>query len=166
LCDTPGGHILGIVGLGSVGLAVARRALALGMKIHYHGRARKSAEVEASLGRAVYHGSPGSLFAIADCILLACPYTEATHHLLNREVFENQVKDGVRIVNVARGPVIDEAALVEALERGKIGGVGLDVYEHEPKVHSGLLKSRKATLLPHVGAGARSSYSVGPEFPI
>jgi lactate dehydrogenase-like 2-hydroxyacid dehydrogenase len=126
----PRNHILGVIGLGEIGYAAAARARALGMVVHYFGRSRKSPAIEASLGGAVYHAELGSLLKVADCVLLACPHTPATHHLLNREAFKI-MKKGARVVNVGRGKCIDEEALVEALEDETLAGVGLDVFHEE-----------------------------------
>ncbi|WEW56172.1 lactate dehydrogenase superfamily protein [Emydomyces testavorans] len=126
----PRDKVLGVVGMGQVGLASAARAKALGMKIHYFGRTRKSPEVEQQAGGAVYHSTLESMLAVADCVLLACPHSPETHHLLNKETFK-LVKRGVRVVNVARGKCIDEEALADAIDEGIVGGVGLDVYHDE-----------------------------------
>lgn len=127
----PRGRVLGIVGMGAVGSAVARRALAVGMEIHYFSRTRKDGAFErGELGGAVYHADVGSLLRVADCVLLACPHTPETHHLLDAEAF-GMMKRGVRVVNIARGKCIDEDALVDAIDDGIVAGSGLDVYHDE-----------------------------------
>src|SRR5690606_23511253 len=94
------------------------------------------------------------LFSQSDVISLHCPLNEETHHLVNEARFE-QMKDNAILINTARGPVVDEAALVDALASGKIAGAGLDVYENEPAVHEGLLALENVTLLPHLGSATR-----------
>lgn len=130
ISHNPRDKVLGIVGMGQVGVATAVRARALGMKIHYYGRRRKSAAVEREAGDAVYHPTLESMLRVADCVLLACPHSPETHHLLNRETFK-LVKKGVRVINVARGKCIDEEALADALDEGIVASVGLDVYHDE-----------------------------------
>lgn len=125
----PGGKILGIVGMGDVGAGVAKRAQAIGMTIHYYNRSRRPA-TEAALGGAVYHDTVEGLLAVTDCVLLACPHTPETHHLLNKTTIR-LLKKGSRIVNIGRGKCIDEEALVEALEDGHISSAGLDVFHDE-----------------------------------
>lgn len=125
----PNGGILGVIGLGEIGTAAATRARALGMSIHYFNRTRKP-EAEKALGGAEYHKDLESLLRISDCVLVACPHSQETHHLLNKETFK-LMKKGGRVVNIARGKVIDEDALVDALEDGMISSVGLDVFHDE-----------------------------------
>lgn len=126
---TPGGKVLGIVGLGDIGAAVARRAMALGMSIHYFNRTRRPL-VEQALGSATYHDSVEPLLRISDCVLLACPHTKETHQLLNGATL-NMMKRGSRVVNIGRGKCIDEEALACALEEGHISSAGLDVFYDE-----------------------------------
>ncbi|KAL1959414.1 hypothetical protein VTO42DRAFT_2217 [Malbranchea cinnamomea] len=152
----PRGHILGIVGLGQIGRAVAARALAIGMKIHYFGRRRKSAELEAALGGAVFHEALDSMLKVADCVLLACPHTPETHHILDHNAFHS-MKRGVRIVNIGRGKCIDEEALADAIDAGIVAGAGLDVYHDEPTINPRLLDNWKITLLPHIGGGTKDT---------
>lgn len=125
----PGGKVLGIVGLGEIGAAVARRAMAIGMGIHYFNRTRKPA-LEESLRGAVYHETVESLLKVSDCVLLTCPHTPATHHILNATTLK-LMKRGSRVVNIGRGKCIDEEALVDALEEGHIASAGLDVFHDE-----------------------------------
>ncbi|EFR01363.1 D-3-phosphoglycerate dehydrogenase 2 [Nannizzia gypsea CBS 118893] len=150
VAQNPRGKVLGIVGLGEIGAAAATRAMALGMKIHYFGRRRKSEDVERALGGAVYHGELASLLGEADCVLLACPHSEETHHLLNARTF-GMMKRGARVVNVGRGKCVDEEALADAIEAGIVSAAGLDVYEEEPKINERLLDSWRVTLTPHIG---------------
>ncbi|KAK8185280.1 uncharacterized protein BKA78DRAFT_33081 [Phyllosticta capitalensis] len=140
---------LGILGMGGIGRAVGVRAAAFGMKIQYHNRSRLSLELEAAGGNASYV-SFDELIRTSDVISVNLSLTPATRHIIGRPEFAN-MKDGVVIVNTARGPVIDEAALVEALDNGKVYSAGLDVFEEEPKIHPGLLKNENVVLLPHIG---------------
>src|SRR2546421_1544607 len=157
IAEDPSGQVLAIIGLGDIGLAIAQRAIAFGMRIHYFSRTRKP-QSEATLGAAItYHSSIDSILRIADCICLACPYKAETHHLLNSRAFI-LMKPGVRIVNIARGPLIDEEALVAAIDCGRVIGVGLDVHENEPHVHSRLRENYMVTLLPHIGVCSKASW--------
>ncbi|KAK8176375.1 D-3-phosphoglycerate dehydrogenase [Phyllosticta citribraziliensis] len=140
---------LGILGMGGIGRAVGVRAAAFGMKIQYHNRSRLSAELEAAGGNASYV-SFDELVRTSDVISVNLSLTPATKHIIGSKEFSS-MKDGVVIVNTARGPVIDEAALVEALDNGKVYSAGLDVFEEEPKIHPGLLKNENVVLLPHIG---------------
>lgn len=129
--NTPRNRILGVVGMGKIGVEISLRARALGMKIHYFSRTRKGLDVEEeSLGGAVYHSTLKEMLAVADCVVLACPHTPETHHILNRETFK-VMKTGVRVVNIGRGKCIDENALADAIEDGTVAGAGLDVYHDE-----------------------------------
>ncbi|KAH6688504.1 hypothetical protein F5X68DRAFT_268456 [Plectosphaerella plurivora] len=145
----PGGKVLGIIGMGDVGAAVARRVQAMGMIVHYYNRRRRP-DAEAALGAGVvYHDTVEGLLRAADCVLLACPHTPETHHLLDGTTI-SLMKKGSRVVNIGRGKCIDEEALVEALEDGHIASAGLDVFHDEPVVHPKLLSNKKVTLLPHI----------------
>ena len=145
----PKGKVVGILGLGGIGRAMARRCKALGMRIIYHSRHRVSTALEAEAGGARYVGFE-ELLGVSDVVSVHVPLNAGTRHLLGRREL-GMCKRGVVIVNTARGAVIDEAALVEALESGQVGNVGLDVFEEEPMVHEGLLKNERAVLLPHMG---------------
>lgn len=140
---------LGIVGLGAIGAATARRARAFGMNVIYSSRSQAAHELETELG--AHRVDMDTLLAESDVVSLHCPYTPATHHLLSAEQFAS-MKQTAHVVNTARGAVIDEAALVEALKDGQIAGAGLDVFEEEPAVHPGLLECENAILLPHLGS--------------
>ncbi len=142
------GKVLGIVGLGAIGQAVARRAAAFDMTILYHGPNRKP-EAEAALG-VQYRGQLRELLAESDIVSLNCPLTSANRHLMNTETL-GQMKPGGALVNTGRGPLVDEKALVAALESGHLGAAGLDVYEFEPRVTPRLLDFDNVTLLPHIG---------------
>lgn len=143
------GKTIGIVGMGQIGVAMARRAKAFGMDVVYSDDVELAAEVAAELGaRRV---SFEELLAVSDVVSLHCPYLPSTHHLLGAEQFRT-MKNTAYVVNSARGPIIDEAALVAALQTGEIAGAGLDVYENEPAVHPGLLELDNVVLLPHLGS--------------
>lgn len=147
------GKRLGIVGMGRIGSAVARRAKAFGLAIHYHNRHRVSAAVEDSL-EATYWESLDQMLARMDIISVNCPSTPATFHLLSARRLA-LLQPAAYIVNTARGDIIDEDALIKLLQDGKIAGAGLDVFEHEPAVSPSLLKlaaQGKVVLLPHMGS--------------
>jgi glyoxylate reductase len=151
--DLRGKH-LGVVGMGRIGQAVARRAPAFGLRVLYADDARLPESVESSLGaRRV---SLDELLRQSDIVSLHCPLTPRTRHLLDREKLF-AMKRGAILVNTARGPVIDEEALVEALSQGHLMGAGMDVYEREPALAPGLAKLENALLLPHVGSAARET---------
>ena len=144
------GKRLGIVGMGRIGTALARRAKAFGLQIHYHNRKPVHASVEDSL-EATYWESLDQMLARMDIVSVNCPHTPATYHLLSARRLRLMRPDAI-IVNTARGEVIDENALTRMLEAGELGGVGLDVFEHEPAVNPRLLKCRNAVLMPHMGS--------------
>ncbi|GAA5861102.1 hypothetical protein JCM8547_008036 [Rhodosporidiobolus lusitaniae] len=147
LSNDPAGKVLGIVGMGGIGRAFATRARALGMTVVYHNRNQLTPDLEDG---ATYLSTLDELLRTADVVSLNLPLNAKTKHTMGAEQFKAMKKSAI-LVNTARGGVVDEQALVEALESGEIAGCGLDVYENEPKVHEGLLKSEKAFLLPHVG---------------
>ncbi|WP_029088516.1 2-hydroxyacid dehydrogenase [Brevibacterium album] len=143
------GKTLGIVGMGGIGRATARRAKAFGMEIVYQSRSEIDPEIAAELGaRRV---DLDELLSVSDVVSLHCPYGPATHHLIGAEQLE-AMKASAHLVNTARGPVVDEAALASALRAGTIAGAGLDVFEHEPQVHPDLLELENVTLVPHLGS--------------
>lgn len=155
----PAGMVLGVVGLGGIGLAIAEKCQsALDMKIAYHGPKRKE-KAEARLGGARYYADLTDMLSTVDCIVIAAPYTQSTHHLLSHKQFQVTRSIGLRVVNIARGKIIDEDALVLALETGKVVGVGLDVHENEPEVHEELRKNWMVTLMPHIGVCSRTSWA-------
>lgn len=147
LSNDPKGKLLGIVGMGGIGRAFSKRARALGMKCQYHNRNRLSPELEDG---AEYVDTLDELLESSDVVSLNLPLNEKTKHLIGKKEFE-RMKNSAILINTARGGVVDEQALVDALDMGEIAGCGLDVYEEEPKVNEGLLKNPKAFLLPHVG---------------
>src|SRR5476649_289210 len=147
------GKRLGIVGMGRIGQAVARRARAFGLQVHYHNRRRVSPQTEEAL-EATFWESLDQMLARMDIISVNCPHTPATFHLLSARRLKLIRKDAY-VVNTARGEVIDEDTLVKLIEGGEIAGAGLDVYENEPAVNPKLVrlaKAGKATLLPHMGS--------------
>lgn len=147
------GKRLGIVGMGRIGQAVARRARAFGLQIHYHNRRRVAAATEEELG-ATYWESLDQMLARVDIVSVNCPHTPATYHLLSARRLQMLRKEAY-IVNTARGEVIDENALLRMIAAGDIAGAGLDVFEHEPAINPRLIKlarENKVVLLPHMGS--------------
>jgi glyoxylate reductase len=145
-----GGKRLGILGMGRIGLAVARRARAFGMQIHYHNRRRLRPEVEAEV-EATFWESLDQMLARMDVVSVNCPHTPSTFHLLNARRLK-LLKPTTVIVNTSRGEVIDENALTRGLRAGEIGGAGLDVYEHGAEVNPRLRELPGVVLLPHMGS--------------
>ncbi|MEM8811826.1 MAG: D-glycerate dehydrogenase [Pseudomonadota bacterium] len=144
------GKRLGIIGLGRIGQAVARRAKAFGMSIHYHSRRRAQPAVEEEL-EATYWDSLDQMLARMDVVSVHCPHTPATYHLLSARRLK-LLKPTAYIVNTARGEVIDENALTRMLLADELAGAGLDVFEHEPAVNPKLAESKRVVLLPHMGS--------------
>lgn len=143
------GKTLGVVGMGGIGWATARRAKAFGMEIVYQSRSEIDAGVAAELGaRRV---DLDELLTVSDVVSLHCPYGPATHHLIGAEQLA-AMKSSAYLVNTPRGPIVDEAALASALREGQIAGAGLDVFENEPSVHPGLLELESVVLVPHLGS--------------
>lgn len=149
------GATLGIIGMGRIGQAFARKAHACGMNILYHNRNRIDEEKEAEL-QAVYMPDLDRMLKEVDALSIHCPLTEQTRHLIDKRKI-SLMKNHALIINTSRGPVIDETALVQALTQEEIGGAGLDVYEHEPAVHPELYKTRNTVLLPHIGSATFTS---------
>jgi glyoxylate reductase len=147
------GKRLGIVGMGRIGQAVARRAKAFGLQIHYHNRRRVAPRIEEELN-ATYWESLDQMLVRMDIISVNCPHTPGTYHLLSARRLK-LIRPEAYIVNTARGEVIDENALARLIESGEIAGAGLDVFEHEPAVNPKLVKlarAGKVVLLPHLGS--------------
>ena len=150
------GKRLGIIGMGRIGQALARRARAFGLSIHYHNRKRVAAPIEEAL-EATYWDSLDQMLARMDFISVNCPHTPATFHLLSARRLKHLRPDAI-VINTARGEIIDEAALIRMLEADEIAGAGLDVFEHEPAVSAKLIalaQAGKVTLLPHMGSATR-----------
>lgn len=144
------GRPLGIIGMGRIGEAMALRAKAFGMVIHYHNRKRAGADIERAL-EATYWPDLDAMLPEMDIVSINTPSTPETRHLFSAERLAHMKKTAY-LINTARGDIIDEAALAAALEKGTLAGAGLDVYEHEPKVHPGLIGRPDVVLLPHLGS--------------
>ena len=144
------GKRLGIIGMGRIGQAVARRAKAFGLQIHYHNRKPVHPQIERELS-ATYWDSLDQMLARMDIVSINCPHTPATYHLLSARRLK-LMKSSAYIVNTARGEVIDENALARMLQSGELSGAGLDVFEREPAVNPKLLKLKNVVLLPHMGS--------------
>lgn len=138
------GKSVGIVGLGRIGSAIARRAAAFGCSIGYHSRSPKPGSTYK------YYSSVLSLASDSQILILACPLTQETHHIVNRDVMDALGRNGF-IINIARGPLIDEVELITAIAEGRLGGAGLDVLEHEPEVPERLQELENVVLSPHIG---------------
>jgi len=143
------GKTLGIVGLGKIGKAVARRAIGFDMRVLYFKRSRIEVAEEAALG--IEYASFEDLLKEADFISLHVPLNKASRHLISTTELE-MMKSSAYLINTARGPIVNETALVEALQVGRIAGAGLDVYENEPELAPGLAQLENVVLLPHVGS--------------
>ena len=147
------GSRLGILGMGRIGRAVAKLAKSFGMEIHYRNRSKLSPEIEDG---AIYHESIKSLFSVSDVLSICCPATKETKDIINKETLE-YFPTGAIITNVARGDMIDDEAMVQALISRKIYAIGLDVYKGEPKIHHEYLKQPTAFILPHLGSATKKT---------
>ena len=147
------GTRLGILGMGRIGQKIAKIAKSLGMVIHYHNRSKLKAEKEDG---AIYHDNIKSLFSVSDVLSICCPATKETENMINKETVEYFPK-GAIITNVARGDIIEDEALIDALNRRKIYAVGLDVYKNEPNLNPGYLKIKTAFILPHLGSATKDT---------
>ena len=147
------GSRLGILGMGRIGRAVAKIAKSFGMEIHYRNRSRLSPEIENG---AKYHESIKSLFSVSDVLSICCPATKETKDIINKETLE-YFPTGAIITNVARGDMIDDDAMVQALINRKIYAIGLDVYKGEPKINPEYLKQPTAFILPHLGSATKKT---------
>jgi gluconate 2-dehydrogenase len=145
---------LGILGMGRIGQAIARRAAGFEMRVIYHNRTRLDAALEQRLGAG--YVTKEQLLGEADFVVLQVPYSPATHHLIG-EAELARMKPSAILVNTARGGVVDDAALVRALQSGTIRSAGLDVYENEPALHPGLLELTNVVLLPHIGSSTEAT---------
>lgn len=146
------GRVMGVLGLGRIGKAIARRAEAFGLKIAYHGRRRQDGVAYP------YYPTPLALAAASDILMIAAPGGPETRHVVDSDVLAALGRDGV-LVNIARGSLVDETALIAALKGGVILAAGLDVYDHEPSVPAELIALDNAVLLPHVGSATRYTRS-------
>jgi lactate dehydrogenase-like 2-hydroxyacid dehydrogenase len=142
------GKKLGILGMGRIGRAVAKRARAFDMEIHYHNRNPLSKDLEEG---AIYHKDINDLFRNSEFLSINCPGSKDTENLINEETIKN-FPDGVVIANAARGEVIDDEAMIKAMQNGKVFALGLDVYRGEPKINNKYLKLDNLFLLPHLGS--------------
>ena len=145
------GKTLGIIGFGRIGRAVARRALGFGMRVLYHDAVRADAAAERELKASFVE--PEALLRESDFVSLHTLYIPETRHLIDERKLRSMKKTAI-LVNAARGPIVDEAALVKALTEGWIAGAGLDVFEEEPKIHPGLLGLKNVTLAPHIASAS------------
>jgi glyoxylate reductase len=144
------GRKLGIVGMGRIGEAMAERAFAFGMEIHYHNRKRAASTVETKLA-ATYWPDLDAMLPEMDIVSINCPYTPETYHLFSSARIA-RMKPSAYLINSARGEIVEEAALADALASGRLAGAGLDVFEREPKVEPKLLTLNNVALLPHLGS--------------
>ena len=147
------GSRLGILGMGRIGRAVAKLEKAFGMEIHYHNRSKLNSDLEMG---AIYHSSIKSLFSVSDILSINCPATKETKNIINKETLE-YFPPGAIITNSARGDMIDDEALVQALINRKIYSVGLDVYNGEPNLYSGYLNQPNVFILPHLGSATKKT---------
>ena len=147
------GTRLGILGMGRIGKKIAKIAKSLGMIIHYHNRSKLSPDKE---GGATYHKDLKSLLSVSDVLSVCCPASKETINLINKETLEYLPKGAV-VTNVARGDIVDDEALIDALDRRKVYAVGLDVYKGEPNLNPGYLKHKSAFILPHLGSATKKT---------
>ena len=147
------GTRLGILGMGRIGQKIAKIAKSLGMIIHYHNRSKLNDE---KADGAIYHDNVKSLFSVSDVLSICCPATKETENMINKETVEYFPKGAV-ITNVARGDIVDDEALIDALNRRKIYAVGLDVYKNEPNLNPGYMKIKSAFILPHLGSATKDT---------
>ena len=147
------GARLGILGMGRIGQKIARIAKSLGMIIHYHNRSKLSPDKDNG---ATYHDTLKSLMSVSDVLSVCCPASNETINLINKETLEYLPKGAV-VTNVARGDIVDDEALIDALERRKVYAVGLDVYKGEPNLNPGYLKYKQAFILPHLGSATKET---------
>ena len=147
------GTRLGILGMGRIGQKIAKVAKALGMIIHYHNRSELSSEKAQG---AIYHSNLKSLMSVSDVLSVCCPASNETINLINKETLEH-LPQGAVVTNVARGDIVDDEALIDALNRRKVYAVGLDVYKGEPNLNPGYLKHKSAFILPHLGSATKET---------
>ena len=147
------GTRLGILGMGRIGQKIAKIAKSLGMIIHYHNRSKLNEEKEQG---ATYHDNLNDLMKVSDVLSVCCPASKETINLINKDTLELLPKGAV-VTNVARGDIIEDEALIDALERRKVYAVGLDVYKNEPNLNPGYLKHKSAFILPHLGSATKET---------
>ena len=147
------GSRLGILGMGRIGQKIAKIAKSLGMIIHYHNRSKLSSDKEQG---ATYHDNLKSLMEVSDVLSVCCPASKETINLINKETLEYLPKGAV-VTNVARGDIVDDEALLDALDRRKVYAAGLDVYKNEPNLNPGYLKHKSVFILPHLGSATKET---------
>ena len=147
------GTRLGILGMGRIGQKIAKVAKSLGMKIHYHNRSKLSMDKENG---AEYHDNLKDLLLVSDVLSICCPASKETVDMINKETIE-YLPEGAVVTNVARGDIVDDEALIDALNRRKVYAVGLDVYKNEPNLNPGYLKHKSAFILPHLGSATKET---------
>ena len=147
------GARLGILGMGRIGQKIAKIAKSLGMIVHYHNRSKLSSDKENG---SIYHDNLKSLMEVSDVLSVCCPASKETINLINKETLEYLPKGAV-VTNVARGDIVDDEALIDALDRRKVYAVGLDVYKGEPNLNPGYLKHKSAFILPHLGSATKDT---------
>ncbi len=147
------GARLGILGMGRIGQKIAHVARSLGMIIHYHNRSKLSGDKEQG---ATYHETLESLLSVSDVLSVCCPASKETVNLINKDALEKLPKGAV-VTNVARGDIVDDEALIDALDRRKVYAVGLDVYKGEPNLNPGYMKHKSAFILPHLGSATKET---------
>ena len=147
------GTRLGILGMGRIGQKIAKIAKSLGMIIHYHNRSKLNPEKDEG---ATYHDSLKNLLSVSDVLSICCPASKETIDLINKDAIEHLPKGAV-VTNVARGDIVDDEALIDALDRRKVYAVGLDVYKNEPNLNPGYLKHKSAFILPHLGSATKET---------
>ena len=147
------GARLGILGMGRIGQKIAKISKSLGMIIHYHNRSKLSKEKEDG---AIYHDNLKDLLSVSDILSVCCPASKETVNMINKDTIEYLPKGAV-VTNVARGDIVDDEALIDALDRRKVYAVGLDVYKNEPNLNPGYLKHKSAFILPHLGSATKET---------
>ena len=147
------GTRLGILGMGRIGQKIAKIARSLGMIIHYHNRSKLSEEKEQG---AIYHDNLKDLLSVSDVLSVCCPASKETIDMINKDTIEYLPKGAV-VTNVARGDIIEDEAMVDALDRRKVYAVGLDVYKNEPNLNKGYYKHKSAFILPHLGSATKET---------
>lgn len=157
LSHNPRGHTLGVIGLGNIGFSIARKAfLAFGMKIKYHDVIRKSSSQESEI-EAEFFSNLDDMLAISDCVVVATPASPDGKKLIDKSRLD-KMKWGSRFINIARGSLVDEEAVADAVDEGRLIGVGLDVHEFEPRVNERLKKQRAVMLTSHNAGGTLDTY--------
>tara|TARA_B100000963_G_scaffold110450_1_gene96165 strand:+ start:732 stop:1271 length:540 start_codon:yes stop_codon:yes gene_type:complete len=147
------GTKLGILGMGRIGQKIAKVAKSLGMIIHYHNRSKLNEDKENG---AIYHDNLKSLLSQSEVLSICCPASKETVDMINKETIEH-LPQGAIVTNVARGDIVDDEALIDALNRRKVYAVGLDVYKNEPNLNKGYLNHKSAFILPHLGSATKET---------